>query len=60
MKFKVDQETCVACGACEQTCPEVFVVGDVSRVKVDPVPAEHQAAALEAEANCPVGAISHE
>ncbi len=60
MKFKVDSETCIACGACEETCPEVFEVDDVSSVKMDDVPADLEASALEAEEGCPVDAISHE
>jgi ferredoxin len=60
MKFKVDQETCIGCGACEETCPEVFELpDDVSQVKVDDVPESLQESALEAEEGCPVGAISH-
>ena len=59
MKFKVDADTCIACGACEETCPEVFEVDDHSTVKVDDVPEALQAAALEAEEGCPVDAISH-
>ncbi|MDF7808903.1 ferredoxin [Pontiellaceae bacterium B12219] len=60
MKFKVDADTCIACGACEDTCPEVFEVEDYSVVKLDPVPAELEEAALSAEEGCPVDAISHE
>ena len=61
MKFIVNQELCIACGACEGTCPEVFeLVDDKSQVKLDPVPEEFQEGALEAEENCPVQAISHE
>ena len=62
MKFKVDQETCIGCGACEATCPEVFELnGDSkSQVKLDPVPENLQDSALEAEEGCPVEAISHE
>ena len=60
MKFKVDADTCIACGACEETCPEVFAVDDYSTVKVDDVSAELQESALEAEEGCPVGAISHD
>ena len=60
MKFKVDQELCIGCGACEASCPEVFeLVDDKSQVKLDPVPEEFQECALEAEDNCPVLAISH-
>ncbi len=60
MNFKVDQELCISCGACEGTCPEVFELDDKSQVKLDPVPEEFQACALEAEENCPGQAISHE
>ena len=60
MKFKVDQELCIGCGACEGTCPEVFELDDKSQVKLDPVPEEFQECALEAEENCPAQAISHE
>ncbi len=60
MNFKVDQELCIGCGACETTCPEVFeLVEDKSQVKLNPVPEELQASALDAEAGCPVSAISH-
>ncbi len=60
MKFTVDQDLCIGCGACEATCPEVFEVLDTSQVKLDPVPEEFQASALEAEEDCPAQAISHE
>lgn len=61
MKFKVDQELCIGCGACEETCPEIFeLYDDKSNVILDPVPEELQASALEAEDGCPVEAISHE
>ena len=60
MKFSVDQELCIGCGACEGTCPEVFELQNgKSQVKLDPVPEAHQASALDAEGACPVGAISH-
>jgi ferredoxin len=61
MKFKVDQEECVGCGACESTCPEVFrLENDKSQIILTPVPEEYQSIALEAEEGCPVSAISHE
>ncbi len=60
MKFRVDEELCVGCGACAGSCPDVFELADnISKVKLNPVPEEFQAGALEAEANCPVEAISH-
>ncbi|MCK5841440.1 MAG: ferredoxin [Candidatus Sabulitectum sp.] len=61
MKFNVDQDMCVGCGACEGTCPDVFgLVDDKSQVKSNPVPSEFEACALQAEEGCPVAAISHE
>lgn len=60
MKFEVDQDLCIGCGACEDTCPEVFELpDDLSKVKLDPVPEALQESALEAEEGCPVDAISH-
>jgi ferredoxin len=55
-KVSVDVSTCVGCGLCEQSCPEVFKVeGDgIAHVKA-------QACALhnlkEVAEQCPVGAI---
>lgn len=60
MKFSVDQDLCIGCGACEGTCPEVFELpSETSQVILDPVPEALQESALTAEAECPVDAISH-
>ena len=60
MKFTVDQDLCIGCGACEDTCPEVFELpADTSQVKLDSVPEDLQQSALDAEEGCPVDAISH-
>ncbi len=60
MKFNVDQDLCIGCGACEETCPEVFELpAGTSEVKLDPVPEALQASARRAEEGCPVDAISH-
>lgn len=66
----IDQDTCIACGMCESTCPQVFSVSgnpnstiveefrengdDEGRVPED-VPCLE-----DAENNCPVDAISVE
>ena len=60
MNFKVNQDLCIGCGACEEICPEVFeLVDDKSQVKLNPVPEEFKESALDAENGCPVEAISH-
>ena len=59
MKVEVDEDVCIGSMACETTCPEVFkVVGGISRVQVDVVPAEAESRCLKAVADCPVLAIS--
>lgn len=60
MKFMVDQELCIGCASCEETCPDVFQLdNDKSQVILNPVPKEFEHGALEAEEGCPVDAISH-
>lgn len=57
MKFNVNED-CIACCLCATTCPEVFrIVDGRSRAMEGDVPAEAEAAALEAMESCPVNAI---
>ena len=62
MKAKIDDDACTGCGLCEETCPEVFELGDedVVKVKADAVPADAEESCREAAENCPVEAISIE
>jgi ferredoxin len=61
MKVKVDEETCIVCGLCAETCPEVFEVNDDKvSVKVDDVPQDAIDSCREAAENCPVEAIQIE
>ena len=61
MRAVVDADICIGSSACEDICPEVFeVVGGLSTVKADPVPAEHEDAVREAVDACPASAISIE
>jgi len=60
VKAQVDVNTCIGCGLCEATCPEVFKLNseDISEVIVNVVPPEVEFKCREAAANCPVQAIS--
>mgnify|MGYP001388185633 CR=1 FL=1 len=61
MKASVDKDTCIGCGLCEATCPEVFEMdGEVAVVKVDPVPVAAEESCKEAAESCPVGSITIE
>ena len=59
MKAIVDQDICIGCGLCADTCPEVFeLADDKSQVKVNPVPPDAEDCAEEAADGCPVEAIT--
>ena len=69
MKVKIDQDECIECGACEQTCSEVFVVESGQKVsivqkyrknapKVGEVPDTLVSCANDAATSCPVQVIS--
>jgi ferredoxin len=59
MRARVDRDACISCGLCESICLDVFELDDenISVVKVDPIPAEAEACAKEAEEECPTNAI---
>lgn len=61
MKATID-DSCIGCGLCPETCPQVFEMGDdnLAHVKADPVPPDAEDAAREAAAACPVDAIALE
>ncbi len=61
MKAHVDQDVCIGCTLCTQTCPGVFrMEDDKSSVYVDIVPKELEDACRKAEESCPVSAITVE
>ncbi len=66
--IKIDQDTCIGCGMCETTCPQVFELGDKVKstvVEEHRIDVEHKGevpddieCTTDAEDNCPVGAIT--
>jgi len=59
MKASVDQDTCISCGLCVSTCPDVFQFNDDEKAQsiVDEVPSECEDDAQAARDGCPVEAI---
>ena len=62
MKAQVNDETCIGCGLCAETCPAVFEMNDddIAVVKGDSVPADAGDDCREAAESCPVDAIAIE
>ncbi len=60
MKVSIDPEVCQGHARCWEICPEVFELDDegYGSVIVEVVPAELEAKAADAVANCPERAIS--
>jgi ferredoxin len=61
MKVTVDQDACVGCGLCVDTCPSVFVMeGDIAKVVAATATPDDEQACREAADGCPVEAIAIE
>ena len=61
MKVTVDEETCIGCGLCVETCPDVFELkDDKAIVKMEEVPEGVAESCREAAEECPVEAIQVE
>ncbi len=63
MKFKVNSDTCIGCGACQAICDEVFEISDegYAVAKDEEVTDEDvKEKAVDAMEGCPTSAISEE
>jgi ferredoxin len=54
----VDQDLCIGCGRCEETCPAVFAVGDDGFSHVISDKCAEAGCCEDAADECPVSAIS--
>jgi ferredoxin len=58
MKIRVDEETCIGCGACESVCPDVFYLEEEkAKIKSDVDYEAFKDAIQEAVTSCPVECI---
>ncbi len=60
MKAYVDKDTCISCGLCPSTCPDVFHFDSDDKAEAieDDIPENLIDDAQEARDGCPVSAIS--
>ena len=58
MKVSIDQDLCVGCGLCTDTCADIFEMkGDKAVTKVKVVPPASEDSVKQAKDECPVEAI---
>jgi ferredoxin len=62
MRVIVDEDICIGCGRCEEICPAVFHVSEISGKSqvIDEEACEYTGCCEAAEENCPVDAITVE
>jgi len=62
MKAKINEDSCIGCGACQSICENVFEINDegLSSVKVDNIAEDDFQSVRDAADSCPTGAIEIE
>jgi len=58
VKPVIDEDLCIACGSCEELCPEVFKLNDVAHVIVEAPGEDLYGCVRDACDACPTEAIS--
>ena len=59
-KVWINEDACIGCGICEDTCPEVFELNDVAKVKEKADFNKFEEEIKEAAESCPNEAIQFE
>ena len=59
-KVWINEDACTGCGLCEDTCPEIFEVNDVAKVKERTDFNEFEEEIKETAESCPNEAIQFE
>ncbi len=54
------EDGCIACGACEDTCPEVFEMPDLAQVKEGVDLSKYSEKIKKAAEECPVEVIKYD
>ncbi|HOJ46390.1 MAG TPA: ferredoxin [Bacillota bacterium] len=57
MEVRIDPDLCIACGLCEEICPEIFELGDRDHAVVIGDPEGYEDEVREAAESCPTSAI---
>jgi len=59
-KVWIDDDACTGCSLCEDSCPEVFEVDDIAKVKEDADFNDYEEEIKQAAEDCPGEAIHYE